>query len=168
MATGEQFNLAGQCFLGMYDKTIDTQRRIALPRPWRQSEQGGDQFVLLPGRTGCLQLIPGAMFATLFEKLRQVSFADREAGIALASLAAVAQMVVCDSQGRIQLTGKLMEMANLDKNSVLVGAFTSIQIWAPEAWKASQMDTEKCLDALQALQERPDEITNILRNALKR
>ena len=168
MATGEQFNLAGQCFLGMYDKAIDSQRRIALPRPWRQSEQGGDQFVLLPGRTGCLQLIPGSMFAPLFEKLRQVSFADREAGIALASLAAVAQMVVCDSQGRIQLTGALMEMAKLDKNTILVGAFTSIQIWAPEAWKAAQMDTEKCLDALQALQERPDEITTILRNALKR
>ena len=160
------FNLAGQCFMGSHDKTVDSQRRVALPRPWRVQEEG-DAFVLFPGRGGCLQLIPMAAFKPLFEKLLKVSFADPKAGPALANLAALAQQVVCDNQGRIAMTPALMAWAKLDKSAVLVGAFTTIQIWNPEAWQAAQMHPDRCLDVLQAIQDRPDDVTQILRNAMK-
>lgn len=167
MSITGQFNLSGQCFLNSFEKPVDAQRRIALPRQWRVNEGGGDQFILIPGRAKSLQLIPIAMFAQIFEKMKQVSFADPNAAVAFANLAATAQAVTCDSQGRIALTPELIAHAGLGKNAVLVGAFTTIQVWNPEDWEKSKMNTDNCLDVLQAIQEKPDDIANILKTSLK-
>lgn len=164
MVNAGQFNLSGQCFLNSFEKPLDAQRRLALPRPWRVNEGGGDQFVVLPGRNKSLQLIPAAMFAEIFEQMRKIPFTHSSAGVALASLAHMAQTVICDSQGRIALTPELISYAGLQKNVVLVGAFTTIQIWSPEEWNKSKMGTDSCLDILQAIQEKPDSILDILTN----
>jgi len=158
---------ADDCFLGEHEYAVDAQRRVALPSPWRRPEPGRNRFVLLPGRDKSLQLVPAPMFQELLQKLRKVSFADAKASIALATIGAMAQEVVCDRQGRFALSPKLLEYAGIRDKVVLLGAVTAIQIWEPNSWARRRIDSEAGLDALQALQERPDDITEALRRVVK-
>ena len=158
--TGNNLIPAGLgCYLGEFDFAVDAQRRLAIPSAWRGE---GDSFVLLPGREESLQLVPAAMFQELLAKLRQVSFADAQAAVALATIGSMAVLCQPDKQGRISLTQKLMEHAGIRSGAVLLGAVTTIQIWEPGRWNKRRMDSQKGLDVIQALQEKPDALGAVL------
>ena len=161
MAAGEL------CFLGEYEYAVDAQRRLAIPKAWRQGAAASHVFYLLPGRDRSLQLVPGMVFRELLEKLRPVSFADARASMALATVGSMAQECRCDHQGRIGLTPKLLAHAGLRDKALLLGAVTTIQIWAPATWRRQQMDSGAGLDVIQGLQERPDALSEILRKAVR-
>ncbi len=154
-------------FLGEHEFTVDGQRRLAIPSPWRSENPEHNHFFLFPGREQSLQLVPAATFRELVGKLRKVSFADSRAAIALASIGSMAQECVCDRQGRVTMTAKLMEHARIDDRALLLGAVTTIQIWNPKLWRERQVDSETGLDVLQALQERPDEFSDIVSRTLQ-
>ncbi len=153
------------CFLGEYKNAVDAQRRIAIPKAWRPEQE--NQFYLLPGREKSLQLVPVEIFQELLQKLRRVSFADSQSAMALATIGSMAQHVVCDKQGRIALSPQLISHAAIDDKVVLLGAVTTVQIWNPDVWESRRMDSDVGLDALQAIQERPDDLSAVLKRAVK-
>jgi len=156
-------NRAELFFAGEFEHALDAQRRIAIPSAWRRDGDAG-RFFLLPGRHRALQLVPYAYFhAQLLEKAGRVSFADADAALALARLGALAQECHCDRQGRIALPQRLLEYAGLRDSAVLVGALTTVQIWAPEAWRRMQTSDEQVLDVIQRIGERPDDLLAILK-----
>lgn len=155
-------------YLGEHDFIVDNQRRIAIPSQWRGEKPDQNHFFLFPGRESSLQLVPVTSFRELIGKLRKVSFADSQAAIALASIGSMAQECVCDRQGRITMTKKLMDHAGIVDRVLLIGSVTTVQIWNPEIWNKRQVDSETGLDVLQALQERPDDFTDILQQSLKK
>ena len=155
------------CFLGQYEYTVDAQRRLAIPSSWRGPGEAS-HFVLLPGRETSLQLVPASTLQELIVKLQKVSFADAQAAVALASIGSMAADCRPEPrQGRIVLPPSLMEHAGITDRAILLGAVTTIQIWAPENWKRRRMDSNRGLDVIQALQERPDDLTDILRKAIR-
>lgn len=155
----------GRCFFGEHENVVDPQRRIALPKAWRSDEPGGSEFFLLPGRGQSLQLVPAATFGKLLAKLQDVSFADQQAARALATIGSLAQEIRCDRQGRFSVTPKLLAHAGITDRALLLGSVTTVQIWEPSIWQEQQMGSEDCLNVLQAIQERPDDFTNIIRKA---
>ncbi len=165
MNVGGNQDGAGRCYLGEHEYTVDNQRRIAIPKTWRHDDPSLNHFFLLPGRDKSLQLVPAVTFQELLVKLRRVSFADSKAAIALATIGSMAQECVCDKQGRIKLSNGLAGHAGIVDKVLMLGAITTIQIWSPEIWKQRRMDSESCLDVIEALQERPDDFTEILRAA---
>lgn len=156
----------GTLFLGEHEYAVDNQRRVAVPSAWRGDESAPRRFFLFPGRDRSLQLVPAETFQAMIDKIRKVSFADARAAAALATIGAMAAECVCDKHGRITMSQKLMEHAGIDSKAVLVGALTTAQIWDPEAWATRKLDSETGLDVLQALQERPDDVTDILKRTL--
>jgi len=154
-------------FLGEYECSIDGQRRVAIPKVWRGPCDGKAHFFLLPGRDRSLQLVPADTFRELLSKLRQVSFADATAARAMATVGSMAQEVACDKQGRFALSQRLVSHAELTDRAMMVGSVASVQIWQPARWQAQQMDSDTCLDVIQGIQERPDALTDVLRNAVK-
>ena len=157
-----------RCFLGEYEYAVDAQRRLAIPRAWRRTPAAeGNHFFVFPGRERSLQLVPAEMFQDMIAKLRRVSFADAKAAVALATIGSMAQEVLCDKQGRIALSSKLLAHSGIDDRAVLLGAVTTVQIWEPQAWASLRIDSEKGLDVLQAIQERPDDFTDVFRRLVK-
>ncbi|MBT3377882.1 MAG: hypothetical protein HN742_29350 [Lentisphaerae bacterium] len=156
-----------KCFFGEHENVVDPQRRIALPKAWRSAEPGENEFFLLPGRGQSLQLVPSATFGKLLDKLQDVSFADQQAARALATIGSMAQEIRCDRQGRFSVTPKLLAHADITDRALLLGSVTTIQVWAPAVWREQQMGSEDCLNVLQAIQERPDDFTDIIRKATK-
>ncbi len=152
----------GTLYLGEHEYAVDKQRRVAIPSQWRREADGATRFFLFPGRDKSLQLVPAETFQAMIQKLRKVSFADARAATALASIGSMAVECICDKQGRISMTKKLMDHAGINDKALLLGALTTVQIWNPDNWASRQLDSETGLDVLQALQEKPDEITDVL------
>jgi len=150
-------------FFGTYEYAVDAQRRLAIPCSWRKKDSDQNHFFVLPGRGKSLSLVPAPMFQDLLQQLRRVSFADTEAMRAMASIGSMAQDCLCDKQGRIRLTDALLAHASIDGKAILIGSVATVQIWSPEVWEQSQMDSEAGLDVIQAIQERPDDLTQILK-----
>lgn len=159
-------NQLGSWFLGEFEYTIDSQRRLAIPSQWRDETAEGNHFFLLPGREKSLQLVPAETFQELLQKLRKISFADRQAAVAMATVGSMAQECQCDKQGRITFSKKLMDHAQLEKRVLLIGAVATAQIWKPEAWEEKQIDSETGLDVIQQIQEKGDDLGDILHNSL--
>ena len=165
--TAEKTNFTlGKMFLGEHEYAVDNQRRVVIPSQWRGEDPEENRFFLFPGRDQSLQLVPFETFQTMIEKLRKVSFADARAATALATIGSMAAECVCDKQGRITMTKNLMEHAGIKGKALLLGALTTVQIWNPDNWANRKIDSETGLDVLQALQEKPDDISDILNRTL--
>ena len=149
-------------FTGEYPHSLDPQRRFALPRPWRGE---GLRYFILPGRGNILQLIPEYTFKDFLAKVRKVSLTNAAVGRALALLGSRAQECKCDKQGRISLTPKLREHAQIDSELFMVGAFTHAQIWNKDAWLTQADDTESVLDVIDSILSDDDsDLINLLKN----
>ena len=137
-----------------FERSLDSQRRIAIPRIWRRSE-GETRFYLVPSRNNVLQLIPYESFKSFLDKARQIPFTDANFSMALAKLGSRAQDCRCDRQGRIQINTRLLDYAQLKEQVVLVGAISTIQIWNPERWRDEQerIQDETFLDDVQKISE---------------
>jgi DNA-binding transcriptional regulator/RsmH inhibitor MraZ len=79
----------------------------------------------------------------------------------------MAQEVLCDNQGRFALSPRLMSHAGIADKVLLLGSVTTIQVWEPGMWQAQRMDSELGLKVMKALQERPDDFTEVFRRAIK-
>jgi len=158
MDTNRSDNNSELLFAGEFIHSIDSQRRIAIPKDWRIKGEE-TRFYILPGRHNTLQLMTYYSFKQLANKLRKVSIADPKASIALARLGAKARECRCDKQGRIAITEYLLEYAQIkrdkiiDQDLVLVGAFNTIQIWSRDNWSEQQMSDSEMLDILQKIEE---------------
>ncbi len=166
MTTKKTKSILGRMFLGEHEYAVDKQRRVAIPSQWRGDSLEENRFFLFPGRDRSLQLVPSETFQAMIEKLRKVSFADARAATALATIGSMAAECVCDKQGRITMTKNLMDHAGIKGKALLLGALTTVQIWTPENWAKRKIDSETGLDVLQALQEKPDDVSDILNRTL--
>ncbi|MDD3118808.1 MAG: hypothetical protein PHQ27_06500 [Victivallales bacterium] len=153
-------------YFGEFTHTLDSQRRIAIPSEWR-SKQEESRFIMLPGRDA-LMLIPFASFREFLKKAQKVSFANRKAQLALAQIGARVQECTCDKQGRIKVSQKLLDPYGISEQAILVGAFTSIQMWNPEHWNRHQDGAEGGLDELQRIGESPDGFMNMFQETMEK
>ncbi len=157
-------------FVGEYERSVDKQKRIAIPSNWRlQEEKNEVRFFLLPGRNSTIQIVPFNYFQNFLNKIKKISFANKSAIVALTQIGSKAHECICDKQGRIQIPQRLFDYTGLSKSLeeqiILVGAFTSIQMMSLKNWQEMQTDNEDCLDQIQQIEESGNEdILNILQN----
>ena len=106
-------------FLGEYEHTLDSQRRVAIPAAWRSCSR----FVLLPSRDHAVQMMPVETFREMvLDKTRKLSLGNVEDARNLARLGSRAQECVCDKQGRIQISQALAGHAGLKDKVALIGS----------------------------------------------
>jgi MraZ protein len=93
--------------------------------------------VITKGQDHCLYVFPEAEFARITEELRA---APRDYGrVFFAS----ASDEVPDKQGRVTIPQALREYANLQRDCVVIGANTRLEIWNAEAWQAYESEREE-------------------------
>jgi MraZ protein len=138
-------------YTGEFAYSVDSQRRIAIPRDWRSGE--GDVFYLMPSPNKTLRVLNEAGFREMMETVTKGAMMDPKAQRALAILGSQMQRAVCDKQGRIALNPKLKDHAGIIDGAVLVGAIKEIQIWSKENWEAQQTDAAGIDDAFAILSQ---------------
>lgn len=128
-------------FLGEYQHNIDQKNRVFIPAKFRDAL--GESFTL------CQAPSEGCLFAYPDEKWEELS---REISAQTNTLEARqrqrlffrgSQTVEPDKQGRITITQKLCDYANLAKEVVIFGADTRVELWDKEKWERMMDEAEQ-------------------------
>ncbi len=122
-------------FLGRFTHTIDTKGRLAIPVRFRSTL--GNDAVITRGIDRCLSLYPA-------EKVSALSVSDPDARTFRRMVFAEAAYVEFDRQGRILIPPELRTYAGFDRDVIVVGMNTYVEIWSPEQWdsQATMMERE--------------------------
>ena len=122
-------------FMGEYNHTIDAKGRLIVPAKFR--EILGDNFIVTKGLDGCLFVYPNDEWTRFEEKLKSLPLTNKHARQFTRFFLAGAAACEVDKQGRILLPQVLREFASLEKDVVLVGVASRIEIWSRERWDES-------------------------------
>lgn len=118
--------------LGEYYHTLDAKGRFILPAKFR--DELGENFIITKGLDNCLFVYTKKEWAILENKLKQLPLAKPEARAFVRFFFSGATEAECDKQGRVLLPNVLREFASLDKDIVVIGVSTRIEIWDKNNW----------------------------------
>ena len=122
-------------FMGEYNHTIDPKGRLIIPAKFREAL--GDEFVVTKGLDGCLFVYANTEWNNFEEKLRTLPLTNKNARQFTRFFLAGAAACEVDKQVRILIPQVLREFAKLEKDVVLVGVASRIEIWSKEVWEES-------------------------------
>ena len=120
---------------GEYQHNMDLKGRVTVPSKFR--EDLGDKFYVCKGLDGCLFVYPNDEWTRFEEKLKSLPLTNKNARQFTRFFLAGAAACEVDKQGRILLPQVLREFASLEKDVVLVGVASRIEIWSRERWDES-------------------------------
>jgi MraZ protein len=121
-------------FLGTYQPRLDEKGRLFLPAKFRDELAGG--VVITKGQDNCLFVFTRAAFADITEKMAEASFTSRAGRDYSRVFFAGASDEVPDRQGRITIPAALRTYARLDRDCVVIGANTRLEIWDGPTWES--------------------------------
>jgi MraZ protein len=128
-------------FLGTHEPKLDEKGRIILPARFRDELSTG--LVITKGQERCLYVFPSSEFSAITDRLRQAPVTEKAARDYMRVMFAGAHDEVPDKQGRVTIPNGLREYAALEKDCVVIGANTRLEIWDSESWKSYLADREK-------------------------
>ena len=136
--------------MGEYSHSLDTKGRLIMPAKLIQDI--GDKFILTKGLDGCLFAFSQTEWNNFEEKLKGLPLSDKNARNFVRFFLSGATECEIDKQGRFLIPTNLRISANLEKDAIIIGVGTRIEIWNKETW-------EKCDEEISA-----DEIVENMAN----
>jgi MraZ protein len=121
-------------FLGTHTPRLDEKGRLFLPAKYREELAPG--LVLTKGQERCLYVFPEAEFGRIAEALRTAPVAAKAVRDYSRVFFASASDEIPDKQGRITIPPALRDYAALQRDCVVIGANTRLEIWDSAAWDA--------------------------------
>ena len=119
-------------FLGTHTPKLDDKGRLILPAKFR--EPLGDGLVMTKGQERCVVIWPNDRFQDYAEGLRERSLNNEKVRAFTRVFFSSAFDDSADKQGRVTIPAPLREWAGLDRELVVVGADTRIEVWDVVAW----------------------------------
>ena len=119
-------------FLGTHTPKLDEKGRLILPAKFREGLSDG--LVLTKGQERCVVVWSKDEFSRYAESLRSRSQNSEKVRSYIRVFFSSAFDDEADKQGRITIPGPLRQWAGLDRDLVVVGADTRIEIWDVVAW----------------------------------
>ena len=137
--------------VGRFDHALDPKKRFTIPSEWR-TLMGDPQYVyvMLDPVERCLDLVPVAEMESRLEKLREKALFDPVANRALQTIGANSELPALDSQGRIRISDKLLQFANLTTTVAMLGSIRMVKLWDPKALAPADKVDESNQKALAA------------------
>ena len=120
--------------------------------PAKLRQDIGDKFILTKGLDGCLFAFSQNEWLNFETKLKTLPLSDRNARNFVRFFLSGATECELDKQGRFLIPTNLRISANLEKDAIIIGVGTRIEIWNKETW-------EKCDEEISA-----DEIAENMAN----
>ena len=119
--------------IGEYEHSLDSKNRIIMPSKFR--DDIGEKFIVTKGLDGCLFAYSLQEWKNFEEKLRSLPLSSKDARAFSRFFFAGATDCLLDKQGRFLIPSNLIEFAGLEKDLVIVGMNSRIEIWAKSKWK---------------------------------
>ena len=119
-------------FMGEYNHTIDEKNRLIIPSKFRN--QLGEQFVITRWLEKSLHGFPLAEWEKLVDKLSDLPVGASDARAFERLVMSGAAEVEFDKQGRILIPNNLVDYAQVEKETIVIGTGSGFEIWSQTNW----------------------------------
>ena len=133
-------------FIGEYEHSVDAKGRVIMPAKLR--EDIGEKFIVTKGLDGCLFAYSISEWTNFEEKLKTLPLTNKNARDFVRFFLSGAVECEIDKQGRFLIPGNLREYATLEKEIIIIGVGTRIEIWNREEWKKYSSDENISADEI--------------------
>lgn len=123
-------------FMGTYQNNVDPKGRVSIPVKFREAL--GERFYVTKGFDRCIDIHTAAGWERLTEKLQKLSVTKKDMRDFVRFIFGNATDVELDKQGRILLPAMLRETVGIEKEVVVMGVGSKIEIWDKAAWEERQ------------------------------
>ena len=132
-------------FTGEYNNSLDQKNRINIPARLRKAlDPVNDKtFVLTKGFDPCLMLYPLEDWSQVESQLIKLGSIKGKYRSFVRSITRYAIAVQYDSQGRIQISDKLLSYSSIKKDAVVIGMINKIEIWDPSILETQDKNDKK-------------------------
>jgi MraZ protein len=127
-------------FLGTHSPHLDEKGRLFLPAKYRDELAPG--LVITKGQERCLYVFPLTEFERITEALRAAPVTAKAVRDYSRVFFASASDETPDKQGRVTIPAALREYAGLERDCVVIGANTRLEIWDAQSW-TSYLDQQE-------------------------
>ena len=118
--------------IGEYEHTIDAKGRLSMPSKLRRDM--GEAFIVTKGLDGCLFAFSSDEWMNFETKLKALPLSDKNARNFVRFFLAGATECELDKQGRFLIPSNLREAAKLEKEAIIIGVGTRLEIWNKDTW----------------------------------
>jgi MraZ protein len=118
--------------IGEYSHNLDPKKRLSIPAKLRK--ELGSGAVLTRGLDGCLWLFPTKRWSELAERIAQLPMTQTDSRAFSRLILSGASEVQFDGLGRILVPDYLKAYAQLDREVIIAGVHTRLEIWDRNAW----------------------------------
>ena len=132
--------------IGEYEHTLDVKGRMILPAKLR--EDMGDKFIITKGLDGCLFGFSKREWTNFEEKLKTLPLTNKNARDFVRFFLSGAVEAEIDKQGRFLIPGNLRDYSSLDKEAIITGVGTRVEIWDKERWKTYNSEENLSADQI--------------------
>ena len=133
-------------FIGEYEHSVDVKGRAIMPAKLR--DDIGDKFIITKGLDSCLFTYSLNEWTNFEEKLKSLPLTNKNARDFVRFFLSGAVECEFDKQGRFLIPGNLRDYAKLDKEIVIIGVGTRIEIWNRRDWKTYSSDENISADEI--------------------
>jgi len=125
-------------FRGVATVSLDSKSRLVVPARYRDAllVNGGGRVVVTADPSQCLLIYPLPEWGPIEQKLNTLSDFDTRTRSLKQLMVGYAHDIDMDGAGRVLLPPMLRKFADLDKNVVLVGQGSKLELWNEARWEA--------------------------------
>lgn len=116
--------------------------------PAKIREDIGEKFIITKGLDGCLFGFSKNEWNNFEEKLKTLPLTNKNARDFVRFFLSGAIECEIDKQGRFLIASNLREYAELEKEAVITGVGTRIEIWNKDKWKAYNSEENLSADEI--------------------
>nr|WP_072514173.1 division/cell wall cluster transcriptional repressor MraZ [Ndongobacter massiliensis] len=135
-------------FIGEYNHTVDSKGRVSIPARFR--EDLSDTFYITRGPENCLFIYDEEGWKNIDGTIRSLTLTASNARAFARLFYSGAMELSLDRQGRVLIPPNLRNYAGIEKDVVITGVSSRIELWSKEKWDAyiGAQDMSAVTDAL--------------------
>lgn len=120
-------------FIGEYRYNADAKGRINVPAKFR--DDLGESFFVTKGLDQSLFVFPQSEWELFQEKLQSLPLTNPRARAFTRVFYSGATEIEMDKQGRMLIPQNLREFAGIEKETLVIGVGSRVEIWSETAWE---------------------------------
>ena len=138
-------------YMGEFSHSLDSKGRMTIPAKFRNSL--GERFVVTRSLDNCLCIYDMKSWEAFSEQLQSLAYSVKDQRTFTRFFFSGAAEVEPDKMGRILLPASLRAAAMIEKDVVLVGAGSRIEIWSKDVWEEA-LSSDEMSDIAEAMAEK--------------
>ena len=137
-------------FYGEFTHTLDEKNRLIVPMRLRGKikETFVERFIITKGLDNCLFLFTKDEWRLFENKIKALPLTGKDARAYTRHLFSGASECTIDKQGRISIPLYLKSYAQIEKDVIVIGVMSRIEIWSSEKWLSYSKNTEKSVNEI--------------------